>query len=274
MSVAYRCVPDDYRGVWKRTLLQTDTPSGQAPQSDSHSWVRRLQTSSWYADLCMPEAALQGREARPLAALSAVQLAALAVQQGVVGITVFDHQPEVPICTWLRRADYQPPGLHPDAGMILLDRADRLIEIGVHEDYNEVWERLPDSLGRFIALAGCAPDGADTGERMLVAGSYMMRMRPRTAQWPRGLTPGYTLADVLLHSPDEALKWLDCDISFGRLEGDQWVIEHATLPEREGQALAWQAQRTDAMQARVDVNGQASNWRVLEWSCADELVRG
>jgi hypothetical protein len=274
MSVVYRCVPDDFRGVWKRTLSQTDTQSGQAPQSDGHSWERRLQTSSWYADLCIPEASLRGREALPLAALSAAQLAALADQQGVVGVTQFDHAPEVPICTWLRRTDYQPPGLHPDAGMILFDRPDRLIEIGVHEDYNAVWERLPDSLGRFIALAGCTPGGADNGERMLVAGSYMMWMRPRGARWPRGLTPGYTLADVLLHSPHEALKWLDCDVSFGRLAGKHWEIEHATLPEREAQAWAWQAQRTDATQARVDVNGHASNWQVLEWSCADELARG
>lgn len=274
MSVALRPVPDDFRGVWQRTLLQTDTQSGQPPQSDDSSWVRWLQTSSWHADLRVPATAMAERMPRPLAELSATQLAALATQEGFVGITQVDHEPEGPCCTWLRRADYQPPSMNPDAGMMVFDRADRIVEIGVHDDYNEVWERLPESVGRFITLAGCHADGQDNGERILVAGRYLMWARPRQVRWPRGLRPGCTLVDVLLHSPDEARSWLDCEISFGVLQGDAWVIERSTLPEREGQSWSWQARRTEPALAQVEVNGQRSNWLVLEWTFDGDLLRG
>lgn len=265
-------VPDDLRGVWMRTQRQTgiDSAAEEAegpPPCDETSWVRRLQTSLWHAELGLPQAALQGRQALPLADLSAAQTAALAVQQGCAGVTQCENLPEGQICTWLRRIDYQPPGLQPDAGWMMFDQPDRLIEIGVHEDYNEVWVRLPDSTERFITLAGIAEDGGDNGARLLVAGAYMMRVCPRTQRWPRGMTPGHTLADVMLHSPDRTQDWLDCEVSFGRLQDGQWLIERATLPELEGRRSPWRV-RVDADQtiANVEQDGTVSRWQILEWT--------
>ncbi len=271
-STTHRPVPDDVRGVWRRTLLQTGTDADQPPQEDDSSWVRWMQTSLWHADLRVPQSALEGREALPLGQLSPVQLAALAAQQGFAGITQLDNLPEGQICNWLRRTDYQPPALQPDAGWLVFDRPDRLIEIGVHDSYNEIWERLPDSVGRFLALAELAQGGRDTGARILVAGDYMMAVRPRAARWPRGMNPGYTLTDVLLHSPDQALDWLACEVSFGRFGQGQWVIERSTLPEREGQVLGWGVQRVDEHHAQVQQGAAATAWQILEWSCdTDQL---
>lgn len=271
-SSTHRPVPDDVRGVWRRTLLQTDTDTGQPPLEDHSSWVRWMQTSLWHADLRVPHSAMQGREARPLCELSAVQRAALAAQEGFAGITQVDNLPEGQICNWLRRTDYQPPALQPDAGWLVFDRPDRIIEIGVHASYNEIWERLPDSIGRFVTLAELTDDGQDTGARILVAGSYMMKVHPRIARWPRGMNPGYTLTDVLLHSPDQALDWLACEVSFGRLSPGQWAIERSTLPEREGQVWDWAMQRVDAHRALVQQGASSTTWQVLEWCCDSDHI--
>jgi hypothetical protein len=261
-------VPDDLRGVWQRTLLQTHTQGSTPPDADTSTWVRWLQTSSWHGDLRLPEQALAARQAVPLAQLSAGQMGALACQQGFAGITQFEALPEGQICTWLRRIDYQPPGLQPDAGWLLFDQPDHLIEVGVHEDYNEVWARLPDSVGRYVVLASAA----EPELRLLLAGNYLMLVRARAHRWPRGMTPGYTLADVMLHRPERAADWLDCEISFGHLQGGLWVIEHSTLPEREGLRLPCVLQRLDAVQARVSLPGLSEPLQVLEWTGASDRI--
>lgn len=262
-----QAVPDDLRGVWQRTLLQTDTDTSTPPPSDSSSWVRWLQTSAWHGDLRVTQQALSDRVARPLAELSPPQLAVLAQQQGFAGITQFEALPEGQICTWLRRIDYQPPGLQPDAGWMMFEQADRLVEIGVHADYNEVWARLPDSVGRYVALAGLGDDGQDNGVRLLIAGVYMMLVRPRRQRWPRGMTPGYTLSDVMLTFPEQALSWLDCEISFGRLQQGLWHVERSTLPEREGQRWPLSLHRVDQARACLRLAERSTDWQVLEWTC-------
>jgi len=267
MSPPHRNIPDDFRGVWQRTLLQTDTEGDGPPVSDRSAWVRWLQTSLWHGDLRIPASAQQGRVPRPLPELSADQLGMLASQQGFVGITQVEALPEGQICTWLRRVDYQPPSQQPDAGWMVFDHPDRIIEIGVHDDYNEIWERMPDSTGRYIALAGHDESGRDDGRRLLIAGSYLMMARPRQAPWPRGMRPGDTLTDVMLRFPEQAGDWLDCDITFGRLQTGQWHIEHATLPEHEGLCLPVSLQQHDEHTAQLSLPGLRSNWHVLEWTC-------
>lgn len=272
MSPLHHHIPDDFRGVWKRTLLQTDTDAATPPASDSGSWVRWLQTSLWHGDLRLPPSALLGRQAKPLSALPPAQLGALAEQQAFVGITQCEALPEGQICTWLRRIDFQPPAQQPDAGWMMFDRPDRLIEVGVHDDYNEIWERLPDSTGRYIVLSGIDARGDDDGRRLLIAGSYMMTARPRQIRWPRGMRPGDTLTDVMLRFPEQAHDWLDCDIAFGRLQQGQWHIEHATLPEREGRRVAFTLHRQGEHAALLTLADLSGHWHVLEWNCEDPAI--
>jgi hypothetical protein len=243
-------VPAHYHGVWARTLLET--PQGR----DTTTWVRWLQTGLWHGDLRVPADA-DRRTAQ-----------GLALQQGFAGTTRISRpdpaQPEV--CTWQRVIDVQPPRSTPDEGHMVFETPDRVIETGIHGTYLEVWERLPGSLGRRIALAGMDADGRPTAERLLVAGDWLMYLHPRRADWPAGTAPDQTLSEVLQRHPDAADALLDFQISFGRIEHGVWTVERATRPGLEGQALPCALQRLDAARARVERGPLAGEWLVLEWS--------
>lgn len=225
-------VPERYRGVWSRTLLETPT------HRDDTSLVLWMQTDLWHADLRIPQAARVGRSKAPLATLSAAQHQALALQSGFCGITQVERRSpqEDEICTWHRHVDYQPPGVSPDAGWMVFESDDRVIETGVHGVYREVWERLPDSTGACTFQEQA--DGQDPARvtRILTAGRYIMQVRPRTMAWPAGTMPGDTLGEVLARHPMQASSLLDFEVSFGVLDGAEglrWTRHHSTLPELE-----------------------------------------
>ena len=243
-------VPARYHGVWARTLLET--PEGR----DTTTWVRWLQTGLWHGDLRVPADAdrrtAQGR----------------ALQQGFAGTTrIAQPDPaQTEVCTWQRTVDVQPPRSTPDEGHMVFETPDRVIETGIHGRYLEVWERLPGSLGRRIALARMDADAQPTAERLLVAGDYLMHHRPRRAAWPADLRPDESLADVLQRHPEQADALLDVDFAFGRFEHGEWMVERATLPALEGQTVPCALHRLDAVRARVDRGLLAGEWQVLEWS--------
>ena len=270
MSVA-TVVPDDLRWVWTCTrVCHPDAdPSASAPGM-APMWARWLQTRQWHAHLRLPAGALEGGEALDLRRLNTAQLAALTHQQAYVGHTQIQAQPEGDLCTWLRRADYQPPASWPETAWLMFDAPDRLLRIGVHAEDTEVWQRLPDSVGRFRCLAGLDAQGEDDGRRVLVAGAYAMRVRLRQIAWPRGMRVGFTLAEAMMHQPDQALSWLDQELSFGRCEQGRWTVEHSTLPAHEGRTLRCQMVRDadDPGHAWLEIEGVAERWRVLEWSDA------
>lgn len=192
-------VPPRYRGVWQRTLLQT--PEGR----DTTTRVHWLQTEGWHADLRVP------------AGVDPATPAGRAQLQGFCGITRIsgghDGQPEV--CTWHRRWDIQPPRSTPDAGHMVFETPDRLIETGVHAQYLEVWERLPGSDGPFRALAQVDDRGDPTGVWRFEAGRYALQLRGGSrsaADWPADLQPDETLAQVLQRHPALAPVLLDFEL--------------------------------------------------------------
>lgn len=246
---AHPAVPAAYHGVWARTLLET--PEGR----DATTWVRWLQTGLWHGDLRVPADAARNTPE------------GLALQQGFAGTTAITRPdaalPEV--CTWQRTIDFQPPRSTPDAGHMVFETPARVVETGIHGRYLEVWERLPGSLGRRIALARLDAGGQPSAERLLVSGLYLMHLRPRAAAWPADLMPDETLASVVQRHPDQATDWLDFAISFGTLEHGVWTVERATQPALEGQALPCALHRVDAARARVERGPLAGDWQVLEW---------
>lgn len=192
-------VPPRYRGVWQRTLLQT--PEGR----DTTTRVHWLQTEGWHADLRVP------------AGIDPATPAGRAQLQGFCGITRIsgghDGQPEV--CTWHRRWDIQPPRSTPDAGHMVFETPDRLIETGVHAQYLEVWERLPGSDGPYRALAQVDDQGDPTGVWRFEAGRYALQLRGGSrsaADWPADLQPDETLAQVLQRHPALAPVLLDFEL--------------------------------------------------------------
>ena len=242
MADVFAPVPQGYRGVWSRTLLET--PDG----IDDSTFVRWMQLGRWHADLRVPVAARANMPAWPLAELSPQQIALLATQQGFCGITgVRRDAAGRELCTWHRQLDYQPPRLTLDTGEMVFKTPDCVIETGVHGVYREVWHRLPHSTGPLIALEGPNhpnhPDGPPP-TRLLIAGHYVMRVAPQAPTGP------------------------DFEISFGRLKDGCWTIEQSTLPELEGQTLAFSVKRLGADTAQVLGDLPPMSWRVLEWAAA------
>lgn len=196
-------VPEAYRGVWVRTLLET--PEGR----DTSTRVHWLQTEGWHADLRVPAGV------DPTTPEGRAQL------QGFCGLTQITpgHGGQPDICTWHRRWDVQPPRSTPDAGYMVFEGSERVIETGVHGRYLEVWERLPGSTGPCAAQAEVSAQGQPTGAMRFVAGRYTITVHPRTAPWPLDLKPDETLAELVQRHPAEAGALLDFAIVLGELPG-------------------------------------------------------
>ena len=242
-------VPDHYRGVWARRLLET-------PQMrDESTFVRWLQTSVWHADVRIP---IDRPGVDPQTQLTN--------QQGFCGLTHVERQAQGDVCTWHRRFDFQPPRADVDAGVMVFETPERVIETGVLASYSEVWDRLPGSTGRFIALARLDEAGGDTRERFLLAGHYAMHVRPRHIDWPRDMQGVQTLSAVLARYPGMAQDLLDFEISFGTLDSGHWVIERSTLPALQGVSLSFAVRQLDRTLAAIDSPFCTGHWQILEWS--------
>jgi len=213
-------VPDAYLGVWRRTLLRT-------PQlEDTTSAVFWMQTPRWHADIRIPATRPAFTGARSLADLDRGALMALAAQQGFAGVTTVEGD----VCRWHRRVDFQPASGFADVGRIEFDSPERMFERGVEQDYFEIWERVPTSLGPCAALA--ADDG---GTWLLRAGDHALRVRPRREALP----PAGSLATLAADVDDTTLRrWLDFDLRHAvRGTEGTWRVRQATLPWFEGTVL-------------------------------------
>jgi hypothetical protein len=215
-------VPPEYVGVWKRTLLRA--PSIE----DTATHVYWLQTSSWHADIRVPETRPRSAGKRSLADLTRDELFGLARQQGFCGTTVVDGD----ICRWLRRHDFQPPTGRNDVGRMVFEGPDRVLEYGVEADYFEIWERLPGSTGASHARGSGA--GFSFG-----AGEFRMRVIPRRSPLPSAESLSLLAADA---STETLRGYVDFEISFGRCRDTRtWRIELSTLPWREGEEVTEQS---------------------------------
>lgn len=233
------------------------------------AWSARLLSPRWFARWHLPAAVAQVRPL-PLHQLDAAELACLAQQVAHVGVTQVDAYPEGELCHWLRRADYQPPGVLMEAGWLLFDAPDRVVDVHAHDDDSDVWA-LDALCGSDVSfcLAGLDGDGREDGRLLIGAGAHLAYHRPRRMRWPRGLKPGFTLVDVLLHRPDEAHVWLDHELSLARRSPGRCEVLCTTLPEYRGRVEPFAAQRHQADLAWVNWRGQEGPWRVQEWHGPD-----
>lgn len=201
-------VPSNYLGVWQRTLLSTT-----AGVHDTRTRVYWLQTGQLFADLRIPLPT-------PTTPLE------LAAQKGFAGITTVTGD----ICQWHRAIDFQPPTGEQDIGRMHFETREKVREDGLDGSYYEVWERLPESLGRNRGTWLLAADGRQGC--LLLAGDCFLFAAGRSQPLPRAAS----LAE-LMEAGHPGL--LDVEISFGRHhDGKQpWHIELSTLPGRAGSAL-------------------------------------
>lgn len=217
-------VPDAYLGVWQRRLLAT-----RAGLRDESSAVFWLQTPWLHADLRIPQPF--SVPAASIDTCTHAEQQRLAEQAGFAGLTEVRGD----LCQWHRLIDFQPAGGPSDIGRMRFEHSERLIEDGLDGAYQEIWHRLPESLGRNWGLWLQA---ASSGRQacLLAAGDYFLFAADRPRMLPRGGTLSDRLAAV---SPAERLDLLAFELSFGRHRGGAtpWQISHSTLPGRAGQAL-------------------------------------
>lgn len=200
-------VPESYLGVWQRTLLTTT-----AGKRDTSTRVYWLQTARLFADLRIPLP-------------SPASVAERAQQAGFAGVTEVVGER----CQWHRVIDFRPATGEADIGRMRFENTDCLLEDGLDGSYHEVWERLPESVGRNWGLWLRAADGRQGC--LLLAGDCFLF----AAGLPRTAPAGAELAALAAQDPD----WLDFELSFGRHQGGlaPWRIELSTLPGRIGAAL-------------------------------------
>jgi len=201
-------VPPAYLGVWQRTLLTTT-----AGVHDTATRVYWLQTERLFADLRIP-----------LPAPATPQ--ALATQAGFAGITEINGDR----CQWHRAIDFQPPNGGEDIGRMQFVNPEKVLEDGLDGSYHEVWERLPESVGRNRGTWLLGTDGRQGC--LLLAGDCFLFAAGR--RQPLAHAPSLA---ALFDSDNPEL--LDFELSFGRHQGGAtpWRIELSTLPARIGAQL-------------------------------------
>lgn len=209
-------VPERYFGVWSRTLLETpDT-------RDTSTLVRWMQLGQWHVDLRVaqsPDGALQGFS-------------------GTTRVTQAGAQE---MCTWQRLVDFQPPRATVDEGWMVFETPERVLETGIHGTYFEIWERLPGSTGRRIALAEPARADGKQSARLFFSGDYIMRVRP-----VEPLGPAF-------------------EISFGKHLNGQFAIEASTIASLTCTEVALLITRVSNVLAAVSTDNEQSEWTILEW---------
>jgi hypothetical protein len=247
-------VPARLRGVWVRTLLQTPT------LTDTSTSVHWMQTARWHADLRVPD------DAR-----NAAGDAGLVRQQGFCGVTTVKRVGDDEVCAWHRRVDFQPPGPHPDAGRIVFETPDTLIETGIHADYLEIWQRLTGSTGRSVVLEALPSGDGAPATRLLVSGGYAMRVRARAGAWPADTTRDDTLATLLQRHPQRR-DLLDFEISYGTLARGRLCIIQSSLPAMEGRDEATRIRRISVDTAVNDDTRDGTRWRIVEWTLDGKLL--
>lgn len=257
-AMAEPAVPARYRGVWRRTLLET--PGAR----DTSTTVFWLQARRWHADIRLPAGRPDFSGIRSLAECGPAHVAWLAGQQGFAGVTTVSTTADgAEVCQWRRIVDFQPPPATPDAGAMQF-RGSRLTETGVHAHYLEKWRRLPASGNGHVVLRLQSPDARPGSplRLLMVSGSHVMHVRSRAASWPAAVAPGMALSDLVA---GRNLALLDFEISFGRISPEGWVVIRSTLPWLENTTIAMQTRQLGEALLEVDYGGDVQCWQVLEW---------
>jgi hypothetical protein len=258
-TMAMDDVPGHYRGVWRRTLLETPEAS------DTGTTVFWLQASRWHADIRLPDGRPDFSGILSLDDCGPMHIDWLARQQGFAGVTeVLPNAAGAEICRWHRIVDFQPPPATPDAGTMRFD-GDRLTETGIHAPYLEAWRRMADSTDGHAALQMLDERGQPSSplRLLLVAGSHLMHVRGRSAAWPADAAPGTSLAALVARGN---VDLLDFEISFGRRNPDGWTVGRSTLPWLENTSIAMRVRELGNARVEVDFGGEVQRWKVLEWS--------
>ncbi len=246
----------DMPGLWSRSLIVL--PDGAR---DTTTWVAWLQGPTLFVDLRQPAGRPSFAGVRSLGDLNASQIAWLVEQEGFAG----RFEQDGAFFVWRRLMDYQPPALSGDSGRLWMD-GDVMVEEGRYSPYIEHWHRKTEP-GALCAAARLRdkPSGAD-GYLVRVGDVFMYARTGISGTLPPGARLGACLDGA--GSLEAARTLVDCEISFGSVAGDAWVIERSSLPYREGALLSPQLSASEHRFSSADVAADGSEmrrvWNVVE----------
>jgi hypothetical protein len=174
-------VEDEMVGLWARRRMTC------GDQVDESTIVYYLQTKSGiFADIRVPADCIQIlTNGLDLASLTDTDMLQLSRMKGFGGVFLCDFSTW--ICQWHREIDYQPVApaeeyLPDESNFRIEDNGRILVETGIHEEFEEIWERV-------------TPLGTATQAFRLVTEANS-HLESRTSQGKRGIL--VTVADYFL----------------------------------------------------------------------------
>jgi len=244
----------DLRGLWRRSLIVW--PDGVR---DITTEVRWLQGIKAYIDLRQPASLPHYPDKRRLLDLSLDDCTVLARQEGFAGSFTFDGA----YFEWARAIDFQPKPLNPDSGSLRWD-GEILIERGRAVEYLEHWHRDESTGGAPAGAISLRAMDSGIDGLLLRVGTVFMFARDRS------ITPTAhkTLPECIAQasSLQEARALIDCEISFGMVRPEGFVITASSLPYRVGDILdpRHSGQQLQTMDRAPAGNIATRHWEISE----------
>jgi hypothetical protein len=231
-------IESSLQGHWRRDWIK-------APGFEDHTTrVHWMQAGALFADLRIPLARPDVSGLSCLSHLPQQSLAPLLTSEGFAGhITVQNSQ-----CTWHRAINWHGVPGQPDSGLMSLAE-EGLIEDGVHAEYRELWQAVPDH-----ELSGMRVRfGAMTGVLIASDEVFLLGIGPT----PQGTTERL-LADLAAGnaSRDALHQLFESEYVTGVWEGNAGRAQLSTNPCQEGlivleraDGFKWHARSFDGVQS-------------------------
>lgn len=219
MSTCLLVIPQEFRGVWQRTLY-AEPATEPYQQADTTTQVYWLQGKQWHADLRLPANGPDFSGITCLEECDRRQLEWLAGLTAFAGITQIEGEQ----CIWHRFQDLCP-SLEKDVGLLSWIDDTALKERHPHGCYVEHWQRLSNDVTEEVIR--CDEQGLLC---WLQIGDHAMAITPRPTT-----ANSAALFDPLSGSTDDALRWR-CSLCFDYLQRSQdgWQVVLSTQPWRKG----------------------------------------
>jgi hypothetical protein len=243
----------DTFGLWERSLIAW--PDGRR---DTTTYVGWLQGPALFADLRQPIGAPSFEGVACLNDLGPAHFGWLARQEGFAGRFVHDGT----CFEWQRIIDFQCTSVYSDAGHLNFE-GETLVELGRDIPYIEHWHRATPDVSPHYAMRMQDQDGRQGF--IVRAGAIFIYVRDRS----KPLEFNASLPDIIRDSTaDEARALLDCEISLGRVDAQNWMIERSSLPYRVGKNLSvmFAADQPNVTVADILDNGTAftRQWAIVD----------
>lgn len=225
-------VPEALHGCWQRAWIEF--PDGTRDETTFVAW---LQLPSKMADIRIRADRPDLAQRTNVLDCTADELTTLANSEGSSGFTTCtpivtgDDGVRRATAEWFTRGygvAFQPVSAFPEPGLLeWSDDGTVLMERAPSGAYTEEWHLIPGSRGPLRHHV--RPDGSE----IYRAGDVAVLVVDRPSLVPRAARLQELIADCA-GSQRQIAPLLDCEFSFARRRGSDFVIEASTLPWREG----------------------------------------